>query len=47
MAARKKTKTKKKVETLTHGDASRKNIPTAEYQAMLEKEHADPIAGAH
>ena len=47
MAAKKKTKAKKKVETLTHDDASRKNIPTAEYQAMLEKEHADPMMAAY
>jgi adenine-specific DNA-methyltransferase len=27
-----KNQTKKSVETLTHDDASRKNIPTAEYR---------------
>jgi len=26
------------VETLTHADATRKNIPTAEYQSVMEKE---------
>jgi len=47
MATKKKTKAKKKIETLTHDEASRKNIPTAEYQAMLEKEHADPMMAAY
>ena len=35
--AKKKIKAKKKIETLTHYDASRKNIPTAEFQSVLEK----------
>ena len=30
------------VETLTHDEAKRKNIPTAEYQSVLEKEQQDP-----
>lgn len=29
---------KKTVETLVHGDASRKNIPTAEYQSVVQKD---------
>jgi adenine-specific DNA-methyltransferase len=33
---------KKSVETLRHDDAKRKNIPTAEYQSVLEKEHQAP-----
>lgn len=37
----KKTSTKS-VETLTHGEATRKNIPTAEFQSVLEKEQQDP-----
>ena len=32
----------KTVETLTHDEAKRKNIPTAEYQSVLEKEQQDP-----
>jgi adenine-specific DNA-methyltransferase len=32
----------KSVETLTHDEARRKNIPTAEYQSVLEKEQQDP-----
>lgn len=37
------TATLKQVETLTHEDASRKNIPTAEYQSMLDTEQGGPI----
>src|SRR5512132_3934951 len=33
-----KTKPKKSVETLIHDEAKRKNIPTAEYQSVLQKE---------
>lgn len=33
----------KKVETLMHQEASRKNIPTAEYQAVMEQEDRSPI----
>jgi adenine-specific DNA-methyltransferase len=39
-AARKPTT--KAVETLRHNEAKRKNIPTAEYQSVLEKEQQDP-----
>src|ERR1044072_4303675 len=34
---------KRSVETLMHDEASRKNIPTAEYQSVLEKEDLRPI----
>ena len=37
-----KKSTKKTVETLKHDEATRKNIPTAEYQSVLEKEQQDP-----
>jgi len=39
---KKKTKPKKAVETLTHDDATRTNIPTAEYQAVMSKMDATP-----
>lgn len=39
--ATKKGKTLKQVEALKHEDASRKNIPTAEYQSLIEKENAE------
>jgi adenine-specific DNA-methyltransferase len=38
----KKLKAKKSVEVLKHDEAKRKNIPTAEYQSVLEKEQQDP-----
>lgn len=44
MAKRKSTKT---VETLRHRDASRTNIPTAEYQAVMAKDDRDPIKVAY
>ncbi|QYY37128.1 site-specific DNA-methyltransferase [Ruficoccus sp. ZRK36] len=37
-----KTVTKKQVEALTHEDASRKNIPTAEYESVMEAAQAAP-----
>ena len=36
-----KTKAKKMVKTITHDDASRKNIPTAEYQSVMRKDEQD------
>jgi adenine-specific DNA-methyltransferase len=38
----KKSTAKKSVEVLKHDEAKRKNIPTAEYQSVLEKEQQDP-----
>ena len=40
-------RTTKSVETLTHGEASRKNIPTAEYQAVMEDDDQSPIQVAY
>jgi adenine-specific DNA-methyltransferase len=45
--AKSKGKTVKQVEALKHEDASRKNIPTAEYQSLLEKESQSPIQAAY
>ncbi|HPE58852.1 MAG TPA: site-specific DNA-methyltransferase [Thiolinea sp.] len=39
--------TKKTVTTLTHSDAKRKNIPTAEYQSVLRQDESDPIRVAY
>src|ERR1700732_5193576 len=39
-----KTKT---VETLTHEEASRKNIPTAEFQSVMRKDEQSPIRVAY
>src|SRR6266487_2523406 len=38
-----KIKAKKSVETLIHDEAKRKNIPTAEYQAVVQKEQEHPV----
>src|ERR1035441_7808609 len=37
----------KTVETLTHEEAKRKNIPTAEYQSVVNKEAQDPVRVAY
>jgi len=48
MAKRKpKKKAKKSVETLTHDEASRKNIPTAEFQSVMRKDEQSPIRVAY
>src|SRR4051812_33127250 len=39
----KKQAAKKTVESLKHPEATRKNIPTAEYQAVLQKSDQDPL----
>jgi adenine-specific DNA-methyltransferase len=44
--ARSKTD-QKTVESLTHIEASRKNIPTAEYQSVMRKEEENPIRVAY
>ena len=38
---------KKTVETLTHEEASRKNIPTAEFQSVMRKDEQTPIRVAY
>ena len=42
-----KTKNPKSIETITHDDASRKNIPTAEYQSVMEKSVQSPVQVAY
>jgi len=37
----------KKVETLTHEEAKRRNIPTAEYQSVMEKTEQSPVRIAY
>ena len=46
MASARKTR-KKTVETLRHKEASRKNIPTAEYQAVMEDDDRNPVRVAY
>ncbi|MDR4493008.1 MAG: site-specific DNA-methyltransferase [Nitrospirales bacterium] len=43
----KKQATPKTVEALTHEEAKRKNIPTAEYQSVLQKTEQEPIRVAY
>ena len=43
MARKAKPPTAKSVEALRHKEATRRNIPTAEYQSVLEKEAQDPV----
>ena len=47
MPRAKKSKSGKSVETLRHEDASRTNIPTAEYQSMIRQEEQSPIRVAY
>jgi adenine-specific DNA-methyltransferase len=43
----KKQLTSKTVESLKHGEAKRKNIPTAEYQSVLQKAEQSPVQVAY
>src|SRR6202049_1469191 len=47
MLSKPKPEKKKTVETLTHEEASRKNIPTAEFQSVMQKEEEKPIRVAY
>ena len=38
-----KKQTPLNVETLTHEEARRRNIPTAEYQSVMQKEEQSPV----
>jgi adenine-specific DNA-methyltransferase len=42
-----KSASSKSIETIKHEDAKRRNIPTAEFQSVLNKEQADPIRVAY
>jgi adenine-specific DNA-methyltransferase len=43
----KKKKISKTIETITHDNATRKNIPTAEYQSVMRKDEETPIQIAY
>ena len=45
--ARRKRKTPRTVETLTHDEASRTNIPTAEFRSVMERSEQSPIQVAY
>ncbi|CAN5161381.1 site-specific DNA-methyltransferase [soil metagenome] len=47
MARRKNKPRGKSVEALTHDEATRKNIPTAEYQSVMQKEEQSPVRVAY
>ena len=47
MARKKTPKAPRKIEALTHEEAARKNIPTAEFQSVMRKEDQDPIQVAY
>ena len=42
-----KPTSRKQVETLTHEEAKRKNIPTAEYQSVMEEDDQSPVRVAY
>ena len=44
---RSRKKSKKTVETILHEEASRKYIPTAEYESVMREEHKSPIQIAY
>ena len=44
MANKDNTKT---VETITHEEARRKNIPTVEFQSVMQKEEENPVRVAY
>ena len=43
MAGKTKAQLPKSIETLTHEEATRKNIPTAEYQSVMQKDDQAPV----
>ena len=45
--ARRQRKTPRTVETLTHDEASRRNIPTAEFRSVMERSEQSPIQVAY
>ncbi len=47
MPRKSKSKQPKKVETLKHDEATRKNIPTAEYQSVMAEDEKNPVQVAY
>ena len=45
--AKRQRKPPTKVETLTHGEASRKNIPTAEFRSVMDRSEQSPVRVAY
>ena len=44
---RKRTKKTKSVETLVHGEASRRNLPSAEHQPLMHEKEQSPVSVAY
>ncbi|WP_019568606.1 hypothetical protein [Thioalkalivibrio sp. ALMg13-2] len=44
MARKTQPKSPKSIESLTHDEATRSNIPTAEYQSVMKKDEQDPVS---
>ena len=47
MAKRKQARTVKSVEILRHEEASRKNIPTAEFRSVMDRSEQSPVRVAY
>jgi adenine-specific DNA-methyltransferase len=47
MARKAKSAAGKSVESLRHQEAKRRNIPTAEYQSVIQKEAEQPLRVAY
>ena len=47
MARKAKPPAGKSIETVKHEEAKRKNIPTAEYQSVIQKEAEEPLRAAY
>jgi hypothetical protein len=47
MARKAKPPAGKSVDALRHGEATRRNIPTAEYQSVIQKEAEQPLRVAY
>ena len=45
--AKRQRKSPRTVETLTHGEASRKNIPTAEFRSVMDRSDQSPVRVAY
>ena len=45
--AKRQRKPPRRVETLTHGEASRKNIPTAEFRSVMDRSEQSPVRVAY
>ena len=46
-ARRPRTATRRSVETITHEEASRRNLPSAEHQALVKESEASPVRVAY